>query len=227
VRIATWNCCRGRFEAKVPLLDSLRPDIAVIQEVARPADPARALWYGSNPKQGLAVLARNGYTVDAVSTHAGVQRHIVPIQVTGPHHFFLLAVWSQRDPQHPYVQGVIRAVELYRDLIQAQPAVVVGDFNSNAIWDRKRNSARDHSALVSMLADLGLVSAYHSFHREEQGAETCATHYFRWKEDAGYHVDHCFVPTAWADKLTSVSVGRYADWAGSSDHRPVLVEMAI
>jgi exodeoxyribonuclease III len=226
MRIVTWNCCRGAFESKAPLLDGLRPDIAVIQEVARPANPAQALWWGKNPKQGIAVVARNGYTVAALPTHRGVQSHIVPIQVDGPLRFLLLAVWSQKAPRHPYVQAVIRAVEVYRDLLRAQPAVVVGDFNSNSIWDRKRRG-RDHSALVRLLADLGLVSAYHTFHREAQGAETRPTHYFRWKKEDTFHIDHCFVPEVWAGKLTEVSIGDYSAWARSSDHRPVLVEMAM
>jgi exonuclease III len=226
MRIATWNCCRGAFEAKAPLLDGLQPDIAVIQEIARPANTAHALWFGSNPRQGLAVLARNGYTVEALPAHPEVQRHIVPIQVDGPHRFLLLAVWSQKARPHPYVQAVIRAVEAYRSLIEAQPAVVVGDFNSNSIWDRKRKG-RDHSALVRLLAGLGLVSAYHTFYREAQGAETRPTHYFRWNEEEAFHIDHCFVPAAWADQLRSVSVGSYSEWADSSDHRPVVVEVAL
>jgi endonuclease/exonuclease/phosphatase family metal-dependent hydrolase len=174
----------------------------------------------------LAVIARNGYTIAALPTHPKVQRHIVPIQVDGPHRFLLLAVWSQKARRHPYVQAVIQAVEAYRNLIEAQPAVVVGDFNSNSIWDRQRKG-RDHSALVTLLGDLGLVSAYHTFYRETQGAETRPTHYFRWKKEDSFHIDHCFVPAAWANRLTSVSVGDYLEWKGTSDHRPVLVEMRI
>jgi endonuclease/exonuclease/phosphatase family metal-dependent hydrolase len=227
VRIVTWNCCRGRFEVKAPLLDRLHPDVAVIQEVARPVDAPSSLWYGSNPKQGLAVVAYNGYRLHPLPTRRGVQRHIVPIQVDGPHRFMLLAVWSQRNHRYPYVQGVIRAVELYRELIQAQPAVIVGDFNSNSIWDRRREGSRDHGALVRLLAELSLVSAYHTFHREAHGAETCATYFFQWKEDARYHIDYCFLPAVWADRLTAVEIGGFSEWATLSDHRPVLIDTAV
>jgi len=37
LRLVTWNCCCGPFSKKVPLLDLLMPDIAVIQECPRPA----------------------------------------------------------------------------------------------------------------------------------------------------------------------------------------------
>ena len=30
MRLVTWNCCRGAYARKAPLLDSLAPDIAVL-----------------------------------------------------------------------------------------------------------------------------------------------------------------------------------------------------
>ena len=227
MRIATWNCCRGKFEIKAPLLDPLDADVVVLQEVARPAAPTDALWFGTNPRQGLAVLARNGYTAHALPARRGVQRHIVPIQVTGPRSFFLLAVWSLNEKPHPYVRAVVHAVNRYKDLIEAQPSVIVGDFNSNTPWDRKRKGAHDHSFLVKLLGKLGLVSAYHHFHGEPQGAETRPTYYFQWKEKTPYHLDHCFVPAAWASDVSSVTVGNYADWSKYSDHRPMVVELGF
>ena len=79
----------------------------------------------------------------------------IPLQVTGAQSFLLFAVWAQKDPAYPYVRAVIRAVELYRDLIAAQPTVMLGDFNSNSFWDRTGEEARDHSYLVRLLAELG------------------------------------------------------------------------
>ncbi|MEO8360487.1 MAG: endonuclease/exonuclease/phosphatase family protein [Vicinamibacteria bacterium] len=226
MRIATWNCCRGKFETKTPLLDPFEADVIVLQEVARPVASNDALWFGTNPRQGLAVVARNGYTAHALPVRRGIQRHIVPIQITGPRSFFLLAVWSLNEKPHPYVRAVIHAARRYQDLIRARPSVIVGDFNSNVRWDRKRKGSHDHSFLVNLLTKFGLVSAYHHFHGETQGAETRPTYYSLWKELAPYHLDHCFLPAAWSDALSSVTVGNYADWAKFSDHRPMVVEIA-
>src|ERR1700731_4076999 len=119
MRIVTWKCCRGPAATKLALLDPLAPTIAIVQECARPAKgDATCLWFGDNARQGIAVLAHADYHIEALPSR-GAPRYTVPIQVTGPHPFLLLAVWSH----YPYVQGVIRALDLYRDLISAQPTV--------------------------------------------------------------------------------------------------------
>ena len=112
-------------------------------------------------------MASAGYRIAAIRAR-DVPRYIIPVQVTGPVSFLLLAVWSQKDPDFSYVRGVIRAVDCYRDLIGAQPTVVAGDFNSNAIWDYKRPAGQNHSGLVRNLAELGLVSAYHFLTRRSE-----------------------------------------------------------
>jgi hypothetical protein len=58
---------------------------------------------------------------------------------------------------------------MYRPVFQAGPCVVVGDFNSSALWDRKHRADCNHSALVRSLGEYGLVSAYHSFFDEFMG----------------------------------------------------------
>ena len=60
--------------------------------------------------------------------------------------------------------------------------------------------------------------------REAQGAETRSTFYMYRKQERGFHIDHCFVPRAWAPYLKSVQVGAYADWRHLSDHCPMVIE---
>lgn len=84
---------------------------------------------------------------------------------------------------------MLRAAEAYADLIPSEPTVIMGDFNSNAIWDKRRKLARDHGALVNALAELGLVSSYHHLFGQAHGAETRPTHYFRWHEPEPFHLD--------------------------------------
>lgn len=58
MRIVTWNCSRGKFAKKMPLLDALGPDIAVIQECARPGPEVdNCVCFGDNPNIGVAVKA--------------------------------------------------------------------------------------------------------------------------------------------------------------------------
>ena len=226
MRLVTWNCCRGAYLKNASLLQVLAPDIAVLQECAKPvAQSDQCLWFGDNPRQGIAVVANGFYRIRALAAVADVPRYAIPIEVTGPINFILIAVWSKADQEKPYVEAVIRAVELYRNLFTEYPTVLAGDFNSNSIWDAQHAAGQSHSALVEMLFQLGLVSSYHYFHREEHGKEKLPTYYFQWKEQRPFHIDYCFIPAKWAPHLRLVEVGSYSDWKESSDHRPLLVDI--
>ena len=227
MRLVTWNCCRGPYARKMPLLDTLAPDIAVVQECAKPElQSPNCLWFGDNPKQGVAVRASPPYRLQALPVLQDAPKYAIPVSATGPTEFTLLAVWTLGKQPYRYVEAAARAVDMYRDLIAGSPTVLIGDLNSNAIWDATHPPEFNHSALVKRLAGLGLVSAYHHSHKEPHGSETRPTYYFHWKKDRPYHIDYCFVPQAWADKIVRVEIGSYEDWKEYSDHRPLLVEIS-
>jgi hypothetical protein len=184
------------------------------------------LWFGNNPRQGIAVIASGAYRISAAEIR-DAPPYTFPVQVIGPTPFLLLAIWSQRNPDFRYVRAVIRAVEIYRDLIVSQRTVIAGDFNSNTIWDYKRPPDQNHSGLVCLLTSLGLVSAYHCFFREAQGEESRPTLYLRRDAEKPYHIDYCFIPKAWAKDLRSVAVGTDEPWARYSDHRPLVVDVDL
>jgi hypothetical protein len=212
---------------KLPLIAPLKPTISILQECPRPKeDDPSTLWFGDNPRQGIAVSASSGYRISTVPVRE-VPRYTVPIQVTGPTSFLLLAVWAKTDLHFRYVKGIIRGVECYADLIAAQPTIIAGDFNSSKIWDYKRPSHLNHSGLVRNLAALGLVSAYHHFHGEEQGAESRPTLHMLKNQGRPYHIDYCFVPKSWAAHIKSVDLGAYEAWVRFSDHCPLVVDMAL
>jgi len=141
----------------------------------------------------MAVTVSEGYRISSLPSREA-PRYTIPVQVAGPLSFLLLAVWSKTDLNFRYVKGIIRAVDCYREMIAAQHTIIVGDFNSNRIWDYKRPSDQNHSGLVRNLEALGLVSAYHRFHGEEQGAETRPTLHLLKKRTRPYHIDYCFIP---------------------------------
>lgn len=59
MRLVTWNARRGSFSRKVPLIDHLQADVAVVPEIAAPACKSpQTLWFGENPNQGMAVIAK-------------------------------------------------------------------------------------------------------------------------------------------------------------------------
>jgi hypothetical protein len=227
MHLVTWNCCRGAYAKKAPLLDVLMPDVAVIQECAKPPiESETCLWFGDNPRQGIAIQAAPPYQLRRLPMIDGVPKYIVPVSVSGPVDFTLLAVWSKGDQPYRYVEAVVKAVEMYRSLFMPSPTVLIGDLNSNCIWDASHPRDLNHSALVKLMSSLGLVSAYHSFYGEAHGRETTPTYFFQWKEERPYHIDYCFIPEAWASNVRRVEIGKYDEWKQHSDHRPLLIEIA-
>ena len=61
-------------------------------------------------------------------------------------------------------------------------------------------------------------------HQLTTGSERHPTHYFRWQENAPFHIDYVFVPAAWRERVRSVEVGAYENWR-DSDHVPITVEL--
>jgi endonuclease/exonuclease/phosphatase family metal-dependent hydrolase len=224
IRLVTWNCCRGGYAPKLARLDALRPDVAVIQECAQPPERgASTAWFGTNPRQGIAILSREPFHLAPEPARAGTGS-IFAAQVHGPVDFTVLAVWAQREPT--YSEALRRGLAVYRDLLTAGPVVLLGDFNSSATWDAEHGRT-DHLELDAQLRqEFRLISAYHAATGEQPGSESQPTHYWRWREAAPYHLDYCYLPEAWVPGLTSVTVGSYLDWAEISDHRPVLVEVS-
>src|SRR6266853_341092 len=222
MRLATWNCCTGPLERKLDALAPLAADVVVVPDSPRlPTESARARWFGDNPRKGIAILAAPGFDLVPFETGVRLPRYVVPIQVSGPRPFLLLAVWAQNDKADRYVRGVVRAVDLCERFIKAQPTVALGDFNSNSIWDHEHPKDRNHTALVEQLDSLGLVSAYHEYHDERHGSETRPTFFEYRHEHRPYHIDFCFVPRTWRNAFRNVVVGSFADWSPLSDHMPL------
>jgi endonuclease/exonuclease/phosphatase family metal-dependent hydrolase len=227
MRIVTWNACKGPFDRKSAYVDHLHADVAVIQEIARPkTELPNVLWFGTNPNQGVAVIAKPPYTLKQVLEIDGIPRWIVPIEVEGPRSFLLFAVWTLGLEPHPYVCAASVAIDLYRSWFDGRDVVLLGDFNSNAIWDKTHPADLNHTAMVRRLDELGIVSAYHELKGERHGEETAHTFYLHWNESKRYHIDYCFLPKAWIPNLQTVDIGTYAAWRKASDHRPILIELA-
>ena len=227
MRLVTWNCCRGGFDAKVRALDGLRYDIALVQEIARPDGRNRPtrLWVGDKPTHGVAAVAANGFTLRRHRSPLGPLDPVVPIQVSGPRSFNLIAVWGRQESR--YIRGVHARLVALKGVVRRRPTVIAGDFNSNTIWDKPR-APIDHSRFVAwMREELGLVSAYHAHFGEAHGMESTPTYFHTWQRPKPYHIDYVFIPEAWRNRLANVYVGGYEDWSKLSDHRPLSVELDL
>lgn len=228
MRLVTWNAARGKFAAKAPLLDHLSPDVCVIQEIATPGKSTEhVLWFGSNPNIGLAVVAKPPYTLTPLPALADGPKYVVPIRVAGPVSFVLFAVWTIGKQEFEYVRAVTASIDMYRDTFESETVVVMGDFNSNAIWDHEHPSSLNHSAMVRKLGEHGLGSAYHYLRNECHGAEKQHTFHQHKNQSKKFHIDYCFLPNSWLPHVRHVDVGTFAAWYKVSDHCPLMVEVEI
>jgi len=152
---------------------------------------------------------------------------VIPVSVEGPFSFVLFAVWTLGLKPFPYVCAASTAIDLYDDLFQQRVVVMLGDFNSNAKWDKEHPASLNHSAMVSRLKRHGLISGYHTFKSEEHGEESLHTFHLHRNEQKKYHIDFCFVPESWAPRIRHVDIGSFAAWKTCSDHQPLLVDIDI
>ena len=233
MKLLTWNC-QGAFRKKAQQLTPLQPTLAVIQECECPAklrfpqgtpQPADFLWQGENLDKGVGIFAYGDlrFTLDA--RYDPAFRHCIPIRVQGEQELHVLAVWAMGHQQkaRSYIGQVYHALLHYADFIRERETILVGDFNSNAIWDHER-AVSNHSAVVRLLHDAGMVSVYHAYFNEAPGREQQPTFYWHRNAHKGYHLDYCFVPKPWLARLTTVTVAPFTPWSEHSDHTPMLIE---
>ncbi|QEC66952.1 endonuclease/exonuclease/phosphatase family protein [Panacibacter ginsenosidivorans] len=233
MKIITWNCNMA-FRKKAATVFRLQPDVLVIPECEHPdklmfinidVQPTQILWFGANHHKGLAIIAFNNYKLKLLDVHNPAFKMIIPIRVTGnKRKFNLFAVWANnpQDKDGKYVEQVWKAVNHYDKYLKKTSTILAGDFNSNAIWDRKRRIG-NHSTVVKRLEEKGIYSTYHQHHKQMQGKEEHPTFFLYKNKDKPYHLDYCFVSKDLLQKLRSVEIGDHTFWMQYSDHVPVIV----
>lgn len=236
MRIITWNC-QGAFRRKAERIAPGAPDIAVIQECERPerlkfpphvAEPATVLWFGERDAKGLGIFSYTGLRFTVDDAYDPTIRYCIPLHVHGlTQPLKLLAVWAMAhpDPKLSYVGQIVQALPRYQRFLSQGETLAVGDFNSNACWD-KRPRIGNHTWVVTTLAQHGLTSLYHEQTGEAHGEESRMTWFMHRKQKFAYHIDYCFAPRAWLPRVRRFDVGEFEEWIPHSDHMPLLAEFA-
>jgi exodeoxyribonuclease-3 len=236
MRLITWNC-QGAFRKKSDLILALQPDILVIQECEHPdkyvynltnKKPDSQYWHGIKHK-GICIQSFNDYKFELLPVFNSSFKYILPFRVTGHGQTFILfAIWAKSDKENyyaRYIGQVWLAIDYYSDLLKGS-TILVGDFNSNKIWDYKTRVG-DHSDVVDKLADSNIQSIYHRHFEIEQGIEKHPTFFLQRKLSKPYHIDYCFASGDFLDKVQNVAIGTYEDWSAYSDHAPMTIDFDI
>ena len=101
--------------------------------------------------------------------------------------------------------------------------LLIGDFNSNKIWDYKARVG-DHSDVVNKLADNNIQSIYHRHFEIEQGIEIHPTFFLQRNLNKPYHIDYCFASAGILEKVQNVEIGTFERWSAFSDHAPLIID---
>lgn len=247
MKIVTWNC-NGALRNKLVELDKLNADVIVIQECEDPArstEPLREwagnyLWVGDSKNKGVGVFPKNGNIVtpikrtgefcisDLVSNSSSLRwtteslKLFLPFQINES--INVLGVWTKGSESQVfgYIGQFWKYLQIHRNELSRDNQIIVGDFNSNKIWD-KADRWWSHTDVVNELVDIDLHSLYHHQYREEQGAEKLPTFFLQRKEHKPYHIDYAFVSNNYLG--STLNIGEKIIWLNYSDHLPIVIEL--
>jgi len=162
-------------------------------------------------------------------------RYLIPYKVEGNFELFtLIAVWTKNkmdvcDPLD-YVQKAHAAVDHYKSIGLLDGLVIlIGDFNSNSIWDNCYRKEYNHSALVKKLKQMEIKDCSGSF-------EKYNTYYYYYNSKE-YSVvdDYCFASAKMyksakfsvPDSDKWISENGKKRWRGLSDHCPIIIDFTF
>ena len=226
------------YRRKANLMLAHKPDIVVVPECEHPDKlkfepgtplPKDVFWFGNNQNKGLGVFSYTNYKFKIDDSHRSEFRTVLPLIVTNTkHELTLFAIWANNpdDKGYQYVGQIWKALNFYTELLRDKRTILVGDFNSNTIWDKPRREG-NHSTVVEFLANKGIHSTYHKYFNLMQGNEKHDTLFMYRHKDKSYHIDYCFASNDLIKKLSQVEVGKHKDWCKHSDHTPVIVTFNI
>jgi exodeoxyribonuclease III len=234
MRIVTWNCRIGGFRWKAQHVARLRPDVLAVQEV-EPID--NVLLFAGDcqptyrdrvsgreaPRRGIGIFSYTDIQLQAVDSVEPMSTFRRYEARRGDLTFNVIGVWTwaTKSASTSYRQAH-EGFARYADWIRHRPTVVIGDFNGNGAFQ-----GSNWRQLLELAGSLGLVSAYHHYFGESFGAETRPTHFHKGDKARPFHLDYCFLPDAWAQRIRKVDVGLYSDWCGISDHVPLTVDLEM
>lgn len=231
MRIVSWNC-NGALRRKTACLDALNADILVIQECEDPREygsdyrdwAGEFLWIGDLRSKGLGMFVRNGLKLEALAWDGEEYRLFLPARVAEG--LTILGVWTQN--AKPVSTGYIGQFWRYFEANKfrvGSDAMLIGDFNSNQIWDRARQTG-NHSQCVAALDQIDMLSLYHHRMNEPHGSESVATFYMNRKPDRPFHIDYAFLYRDLVENAAcQLGIGDAKTWLGVSDHLPLIVDL--
>jgi exodeoxyribonuclease III len=224
------------FRKKNEKILSFKPDILIISECENEvklefdkltAKPNDFFWYGESENKGIGIFSYSDYKFELIEQFNPRFRYIIPLKAkSDKDEFILYAIWAMDNKENYYERYIAQiwlAINYYNDLLN-KPSVLIGDFNSNKIWDKKKRLS-NHTNVVNFLQQRKINSLYHNQFTENQGEESKPTFYLHRNINKPYHIDYCFASENILLKGYNFSIGNFEDWISLSDHVPIFIEL--
>lgn len=220
------------FSNKAEFILTEQPDILIVPECENHKNLSLGLytkqasdfyWYGDNPHKGIGIFSYGDLKIKLLDIHNPDFRYVLPLSVQDDKRdIIVFAIWAQKPQKHNfYSEQVWNAIHYYNDLLNNENVILIGDFNSNSIWDNPKR-IYNHTNIVDYLKVKNIISTYHYFHNQLHGAEKDSTFFLYRKVDKPYHIDYCFASSNLINKLIDVRVGDHETWTKYSDHVPLI-----
>ncbi|AEF86127.1 endonuclease/exonuclease/phosphatase family protein [Treponema primitia ZAS-2] len=183
---------------------------------------------------GIGIFCKNDITINRLAKYWSDDpsfRYVLPYQINKDgKDFILFAVWTKNktDVTDPldYVQKAHAAVDYYKNKnLLTGDVILIGDFNSNEIWDDCYKSNLNHTALVKKLSDYYIVNSAKKFDKEK-----IETYFYTYKSQKKKVTDdYCFISKPLLEKVTDFHIGDSKEWVETdlSDHCPIMVEFTL
>ncbi|SMC87060.1 endonuclease/exonuclease/phosphatase family protein [Cellulophaga tyrosinoxydans] len=236
MKILTWNC-NGALRNKLDDIIALNADINVIQECENPAKIKQSaytewaenyLWIGDSKNKGIGIFAKKNINLKQLEWSDNYKdhkvKHFLACRINDD--FDIIAVWnhSNNSPTFAYIGQFWKYLQINKSNLKK--CIILGDFNSNAIWD-KWDRWWNHSDVVGELKHIGIESLYHKFFNEIQGNERLPTFFLHRKLEKPYHIDYVFGSAEFTTTLKYLEIGKIDSWLTKSDHLPITCEFEI
>ncbi len=232
MKVVTWNC-NGAFRNKYLALAAMDADIMVIQECEDPLQCAdmryknwagNYIWIGDSKHKGMGIFCKEGIQLSNNNWDTDGTKHFISARINNT--FDLIAVWTQRNNSvtYRYIGQFWKYLQVNKD--KMADAIIIGDFNSNKIWDRKHRAC-NHSEVVRELSEIGVVSLYHEKYKVGQGEELHPTFYLQRNLKKPYHIDYIFASKNRFPNVSDLEIGCETFWLAISDHLPVIAVLDI
>ena len=215
---------------------SFRPDILIVSECEKPEKmkfgeltptPNERYWYGDSDTKGIGIFSYSDYKLRLLDIYNPEFRYIVPFRTSGKgKDSTLFAIWAMNNKEIPearYIGQIWLAINYYKNMLN-DSTILIGDFNSNKIWDYK-DRVGNHTDVVNMLKEYNICSLYHEQNKVNHGNEAKPTFYMYRKRNKPYHIDYCFASKTIMDGGYTFVIGDYESWIDKSDHTPIIVEL--